>query len=80
MTAGGPYGFQKSSSHLKILSTGKVRGGMEEGWEGGRERGREGGREEGRKEEKEKSTDLLSRGILVILSFNMEYITAYKKL
>jgi len=53
---------------------------MEEGWEGGRERGREGGREEGRKEEKEKSTDLLSRGILVILSFNMEYITAYKKL
>jgi hypothetical protein len=37
---------------------------------------REGGREEVRKV---KSTDLLSRGILVLLIFNMECIAAYKQ-
>ena len=46
--------------------------------EGRREGGEEGGRKVGRKE---KSTDLLSKGILVLLSVNMEYlyVTAYKK-
>ena len=55
------------------------------GREGRRKKGRndgrmdgwmEGGREEVRKV---KSTDLLSRGILVLLIFNMECIAAYKQ-